>query len=420
MQSFRINNTVIISSKFQGGIFHKYLGQQLGNLGACVLPPFFEKHILMHWLSILVCFLEGMMPPLYRQQGSLFMWGRSILHQKGRLLCPSFQHRGYLPVSLSPILFGLAYHDSVPWLVTSLLGFHYPPVSMGIDIIPSALHMCSFQSLQPNHITCGLHPSSVDTPVDVHGRSCNFPFIHPKEALLVGHQVTTLPLSSCGVLFISPSYRGSLARGGTSTPVLCMMAAHTQHQSLMWLMTFCIGSSLHKRGCQPWFDAPPPKSLLPTYPWSSSFPSRHLPSLGPGHQISGSLHLFSVIVPFLSACFCSRSGLCLPQGSSQSIPHRSYVHVHMLSRGLSCGGLIAANGGEDKVDQEPRPPSKHQIVLTVPSKCGSGGIVGMHYFSQMTWPVGFFVFSQLPDHVHNHLVWSLYQPVCLGVVGHGL
>ena len=25
----------------------------------------------------------------------------------------------------------------------------------------------------------------------------------------------------------------------------------------------------------------------------------------------------------------------------------------------------------------------------------------MHYFSQMTWPFGFFIFSQLPDHLHN-------------------
>ena len=30
-----------------------------------------------------------------------------------------------------------------------------------------------------------------------------------------------------------------------------------------------------------------------------------------------------------------------------------------------------------------------------------------------------FVFSQVPDHVHNHLVQSLYQPISLGVVGHG-
>ena len=62
---------------------------------------------------------------------------------------------------------------------------------------------------------------------------------------------------------------------------------------------------------------------------------------------------------------------------------------------------------------------KHQIVWTVPANCRLGGIVGVHYFSQMRWPVGFLVFSQLPDHVHNHLVQSLYQPICLGVVGHG-
>ena len=98
----------------------------------------------------------------------------------------------------------------------------------------------------------------------------------------------------------------------------------------------------------------------------------------------------------------------------------SYIHVHTLGGGLSCGGLIAANSGEDKVNQDTRPLSKHQIMWTVPSNCRSGSIVGMCYFSQMRWPVGFLVFSQLPNHVHNCLVQSLYQPVCLGVVGHSL
>ena len=92
----------------------------------------------------------------------------------------------------------------------------------------------------------------------------------------------------------------------------------------------------------------------------------------------------------------------------------------MLGRGLSHGGLIAANSGEDKVDQEPRPTSEHQAVWTIPGNCGLGGIIGMHYFGQMRWPVGFFVFSQLPNHVHNCLVQSLYQPISLVVVGHGL
>ena len=52
-------------------------------------------------------------------------------------------------------------------------------------------------------------------------------------------------------------------------------------------------------------------------------------------------------------------------------------------------GLVAANGGKDKVDWEPRPSSEHPIVWTVPSNYGLGGIIGMCYFSQMRWPVGF-------------------------------
>ena len=65
------------------------------------------------------------------------------------------------------------------------------------------------------------------------------------------------------------------------------------------------------------------------------------------------------------------------------------------------GGLAAAN---EKLDWEPRPMSEHQIVWTVPGNCGMGGIIGVHYFSQMRWPVGFLIFSQLSNHVHNHLV----------------
>ena len=75
---------------------------------------------------------------------------------------------------------------------------------MGIYVIPSTLCMCSFLGLQPYHITRGLHPSSMDAPVGIHGRSHNFPFFHPREALLVGHWVTALPLFSCGIYFFSP------------------------------------------------------------------------------------------------------------------------------------------------------------------------------------------------------------------------
>ena len=91
----------------------------------------------------------------------------------------------------------------------------------------------------------------------------------------------------------------------------------------------------------------------------------------------------------------------------------------MLGRGLSPGGLTAANSGEVIVNREPRPSSKHQIVWTVPSNCRMGGIIDMFYFSQMRWPVSFFVFSQLPNHLHYHLVQSLHQCISLWVVGHG-
>ena len=61
--------------------------------------------------------------------------------------------------------------------------------------------------------------------------------------------------------------------------------------------------------------------------------------------------------------------------------------------------------------------SEYQIVWIIPSYCGMGGITGVHYFNQMRWPVSFLIFSQLPNHVYNHLVQSLYQAIGLWVVG---
>ena len=144
-----------------------------------------------------------MMSPLYRWQASLFMWVAAFCIREADYFV-FLSDMGLFTHFTPPILFGLAYHDPVPWLVTFPHGVHYLPASTGIDIVSSALCMCSFQGLQPHHVTCGLHPSSVDTQVDIHGRSCNFPFFHPREALLVGHWVTALPFSSCGILFSPP------------------------------------------------------------------------------------------------------------------------------------------------------------------------------------------------------------------------
>ena len=127
------------------------------------------------------------------------------------------------------------------------------------------------------------------------------------------------------------------------------------------------------------------------------------------------------VVVTISVCMLLLSiGLAPPVGEvlNLSCTEAMYTSTCLVEASLM-GGLIVANDGEDKVNWEPRPMSKHQVVWTVSGSCGSGGIIGMCYFSQMRWPVSFLVFSQLPNYVHNCLVQSLYQPISLGVVGHG-
>ena len=58
-------------------------------------------------------------------------------------------------------------------------------------------------------------------------------------------------------------------------------------------------------------------------------------------------------------------------------------------------------------------------MWNIPHHSRSGGIVGVHYFSQMSWPVSLFVFSQLPSHPHNGLMRPLQQLIHLVVVRHG-
>ena len=127
----------------------------------------------------------------------------------------------YLPLSFPPFCLALpALTQFSDWLHSSL-GSLSASIT-GYRCCPSALCTCSFQSLLPHHLTCGLHPSSVDAPVDVHGISHNFLFFHPREALLVGCQVTTLPIFLLWHPISITSDRGSLVWGGAGTPVPCM------------------------------------------------------------------------------------------------------------------------------------------------------------------------------------------------------
>ena len=59
-------------------------------------------------------------------------------------------------------------------------------------------------------------------------------------------------------------------------------------------------------------------------------------------------------------------------------------------------------------------------MQTISGHSRVSGIVGVHYFSQVSQRIGFFVFAQLPNHSHYSLVQSLHQPISLWVVGCGL
>ena len=164
-----------------------------------------------------------MKPPLHGQLGSLFIWV-GIFHVKEVDASSSLflTRRGTYP--LHPHVWSCK-----PW-PSSVSGHidlevHHPMASTGSDVIPPAKHVCSFQHLQPHPITWGLHPSSVDAPAHVHGRSHNLPLIHPREVLLAGHWVIALPILSCGIILLSPPVEVGLCGVGADTPVPCMTDA---------------------------------------------------------------------------------------------------------------------------------------------------------------------------------------------------
>ena len=198
-----------------------------------------------------------MKPPLYGQWGSLFWWVGVFHIREVDWHCHSSWQRGYLPVSLPPFLLCLANHESISWVVSFNVGFticqhQWALMSFPLPYIHVPSKVCS-------HITLslGLHPSSVDALVDVHGRSHNFLLIHSREALVVGHWVITLLLFSCGINFVSPSTEVVLQGWGWYT---CPMHDRCLYTRACWplmqweevgfgvaCMTSHVGLSLCKR-----------------------------------------------------------------------------------------------------------------------------------------------------------------------------
>ena len=94
-------------------------------------------------------------------------------------------------------------HDSVLWVVVAVLQSAICWHLQAGDIYPSTKCTWSCRHSLPLHIIWSLHLSSVDAPVDIHGRRHSFPLIHPREVLLAWHWVITRPLSSCGIVSLS-------------------------------------------------------------------------------------------------------------------------------------------------------------------------------------------------------------------------
>ena len=100
------------------------------------------------------------------------------------------------------------YHNTIMWAVMvvgqSTIHWH-----LWADVYPSTRCTWACQSFCPRrqpcplHITWNHHPSSVDVPVDIHGRSCSFPFICPRKFFLAWCWVIARPLSSCGIVLLS-------------------------------------------------------------------------------------------------------------------------------------------------------------------------------------------------------------------------
>ena len=125
----------------------------------------------------------------------------SILHQ-GRWwwVIEKLDMEGYFPI---PYPLWSCNCDSVPWIVMVVIQSTVWWHLQAEDVYPSTKCTRSCRHLLPLHITWSLHPSSVDSQADIHGRSHNFPLILPQEVLLAWYWMVARPLSTHGVISFS-------------------------------------------------------------------------------------------------------------------------------------------------------------------------------------------------------------------------
>ena len=178
--------------------------------------------------------MEGMKPPPYRWWGSLFWWVGAILHQGSIQMLSFLLTWGYLPISL-PTLLCLALHTMTQFCEW----FHSSWGSLSASINGHrhhSLHLTYMFLLRSAATSHYLRSSPV-----LSGCSSRCPWqksqlpIFPPQGSFTGRSLgdcLTIVLLWCPLSFTS--CRGSLAWGGTGTPVLCMMAAHTQGNANLW------------------------------------------------------------------------------------------------------------------------------------------------------------------------------------------
>ena len=292
----------------------------------------------MHWLLFLVAFLEGMMPPLYRQWGSLVMWvGAFCIREadypvllSGMGVTYPFHSPGICLALPTVTQFHDWLHSSWVSLSTSVNGYRCHSLCLMCMFLPMPAAKSHYLWSSP--VLCGCssrHPwQKPQLPI--------FPPQGSSTGRSWGDYLTTLLLWH--PLFFS-SYSGSPCMGWDwyTCPMYDSCPYTRECQYLMqWevsfggeLVTIHVGSSLRKRGCQPQFDTPPPKYLLPTYPWSFSFPSRYLPSLVPGCQVSSSLCLFFCHSTVSVSVLLQLIGLVPPAGQFSIYPlQKLCTHPH--------------------------------------------------------------------------------------------
>ena len=226
--------------------------------------------------------MEGIKPPLYRWQRSLFWWVGVFCIREVDRCCHSSWHGAYLPISLPP-LFCLA----LPTMTQFHEWLHLSWDSLSASINQQwhhSLHLMYVFLLRSVATWCYLRSSPIFC-----GCSSRCPWQKSQLLIFLPQGSFTGRLSGDHltiVLLWHPlhftSYRGSLVWGRTGTPVPCMTVAHTQGNTNLWcdekklvlVEDACPSVLVHhcKRECLSWSDAPPPKSPFPTYPWLSSFP----------------------------------------------------------------------------------------------------------------------------------------------------